>query len=652
MKKLFPPLLTTILVAVLALTSCKEKIDPDETPGEEIVNPTSIALNLQTTELMVGGTIQLDVVYTPDNATPQSVKWSSSNPETASVDGNGLITAKQEGTAKITAKIASGLSSTCNVTVKPAAPNAFTTLRVNYPNTTQLSSQDGAVVLTIGSYYQINVTYGPSGATDAVEYSVPSSLTDYLTVSQQGQLTPKKYYSGPITVTVKSKSGSVSQSFKVLVRDQIQEIVLVQRKGEYIGAGKTQKYKVQVYPVSAFIGDLTLSNTGSNLTATLGSDKVLTVTAANLSDSQVSTKSKTVSSTVTLKAGAKDVQKTQVLTFKFSKLDPYYPKPGDLLVCENNKIICYDGGNRGLGIIDEGNAEKPAKAFAILAFCGQAITKDNTMDNCGYYTKVNIIEMHMPDGSTTNEHIRWQDSGGIAIPVNTDGLYRKTDINGWGTSTSGEKWQGESASVNVDSKFYSSYLTHSYSEMSASHGHYAFNNTAALLQYSNSGSTDRDVRPIMYFSSSWMQNNILKTSSLRYQNYYYANNGGSYLNATCPSYADFNSIVSGNCWCTPWLLPCVSDLFTVFSGKWDVNSGLYVSGSDVTDQMAALTASAQRYNSTASYKGKTYWTSEECDKTDAWSVEVDSGVVTTHNVSKSYTYKVLPIIYFGVTIFM
>ena len=49
-------------------------------------------------------TVQLTAIITPETTTDKSVSWSSSNSEIASVDENGLVTAKQVGTATISAK--------------------------------------------------------------------------------------------------------------------------------------------------------------------------------------------------------------------------------------------------------------------------------------------------------------------------------------------------------------------------------------------------------------------------------------------------------------------------------------------------------------------------------------------------------------------
>lgn len=70
--------------------------------------------------LSVGGTKQLNVVFTPFNSNKKTVLWSSSDSEVASVSDNGLVTAKKKGNATITvtSSFDPSISSSCVVTVK------------------------------------------------------------------------------------------------------------------------------------------------------------------------------------------------------------------------------------------------------------------------------------------------------------------------------------------------------------------------------------------------------------------------------------------------------------------------------------------------------------------------------------------------------
>ncbi len=86
-----------------------------------------------TVNLQVNGTMQLEAVVTPGNATNKAVTWSSSQQEVASVSDNGLVTALAEGdtvitvttadggkTAQLTVHVEAGSSSGLPVTITPA----------------------------------------------------------------------------------------------------------------------------------------------------------------------------------------------------------------------------------------------------------------------------------------------------------------------------------------------------------------------------------------------------------------------------------------------------------------------------------------------------------------------------------------------------
>lgn len=85
----------------------------------EIIEVTSVELNKTAITLDLEEVELLTATVTPDNATDPSVTWVSSNPEVATVNENGFITAVAAGTANITAT-AGEQSAVCEVTVAAA----------------------------------------------------------------------------------------------------------------------------------------------------------------------------------------------------------------------------------------------------------------------------------------------------------------------------------------------------------------------------------------------------------------------------------------------------------------------------------------------------------------------------------------------------
>lgn len=82
------------------------------------IEVTKITINKISLELRTGKTKTIKATISPENATDKTVTWKTSDPKVATVDKNGLITAKRAGKAVITATADGGLYVTCVVTVK------------------------------------------------------------------------------------------------------------------------------------------------------------------------------------------------------------------------------------------------------------------------------------------------------------------------------------------------------------------------------------------------------------------------------------------------------------------------------------------------------------------------------------------------------
>ena len=93
----------------------------DPTPAIEVEKITLDRTNLTLTK--ENQTAKLNATVSPSNAENTSIEWKSSQPNVASVDGNGTVTAHANGTATITAtSVSGGKQATCQVTVKIPAP--------------------------------------------------------------------------------------------------------------------------------------------------------------------------------------------------------------------------------------------------------------------------------------------------------------------------------------------------------------------------------------------------------------------------------------------------------------------------------------------------------------------------------------------------
>ncbi len=81
-------------------------------------HPESMSISNGEMTMAAGDSYYLYVSYEPYNAVYEHVTWSSSDPAVVTVDEAGYVTAVAEGTAMLTAVSDSGLTASCQVTVK------------------------------------------------------------------------------------------------------------------------------------------------------------------------------------------------------------------------------------------------------------------------------------------------------------------------------------------------------------------------------------------------------------------------------------------------------------------------------------------------------------------------------------------------------
>ena len=119
------------------------------------VEVSSISLSEENLSLRVYGTEQLYATIFPDNATDKTIVWASSNESVATVDDNGIVTAKKAGTTQITATSANAKTASCILTVQDIEPTSIT-----------LSST--TCTLDIDETKEITAILTPANVTDTV----------------------------------------------------------------------------------------------------------------------------------------------------------------------------------------------------------------------------------------------------------------------------------------------------------------------------------------------------------------------------------------------------------------------------------------------------------------------------------------------------
>lgn len=90
--------------------------NPPVSSSSTNINVTGVVLSSNILNLTEGDQIKLTATVKPSNATDKTVRWTSGNPQVATVDSNGNVTAVGAGSTTITAT-AGGKSASCSVTV-------------------------------------------------------------------------------------------------------------------------------------------------------------------------------------------------------------------------------------------------------------------------------------------------------------------------------------------------------------------------------------------------------------------------------------------------------------------------------------------------------------------------------------------------------
>ncbi len=209
---------------------------------------TSISLNINELQLFSGQTHTLNITVLPTDADNRTVNWSSSNTSVATVDQNGLVTAKAPGTATITATTTDGtnLSASCEVTV-----TGITKITLN--------KSDASIY--VGATETLSATITPS---DVINKALTwkSSNTSVATVDQNGLVTANKVGSATITATATDGS-DVSASCDVTVTG-ITDITL-NKSAASIYVGATEALSATITPSDVIHKTLTWKSSNTTV---------------------------------------------------------------------------------------------------------------------------------------------------------------------------------------------------------------------------------------------------------------------------------------------------------------------------------------------------------------------------------------------------
>ena len=162
-----------------------------------------ISLNPNAANLLIGETLALSVVFTPDNATNKNVTWSSSDTSVASIE-NGIVTARSIGNTTITAITEDGGKiATCDIVVSAQI--------------TSITLNKSSVEIYIGETFTLTAIVTPSNASN--EKIIWSSSDKSVATVDKGVV--KSFKPGKVTITATTKNGK-SASCNVIVKSKVE----------------------------------------------------------------------------------------------------------------------------------------------------------------------------------------------------------------------------------------------------------------------------------------------------------------------------------------------------------------------------------------------------------------------------------------------
>ncbi len=181
----------------------------------------SIALDRELLNIYPGATGKLSISITPENTSPTTFTWESSNNQVATVkpsddEKSAIVTGVKEGSATITVTSKNGHTASCVVKVENDEPVIKNVTGVTLDKTSMTMDIDETQILT--------ATVKPTDATNTAVIWSTSDKT-VATVDSKGIVTAVG--AGTVTITAKTEDGGFPASCKVIVTEPLTEPVYV-----------------------------------------------------------------------------------------------------------------------------------------------------------------------------------------------------------------------------------------------------------------------------------------------------------------------------------------------------------------------------------------------------------------------------------------
>ena len=223
-----------------------------------IEEPTSVLLANELDTLIVGKQKTLKATITPEDVTDNTITWTSSNTDIATVSTEGVVTAKSSGTVVITAKTDNGINAECTITVIQPV--------------TSIALNATSAILKIGETKDLIATASPATADNTkVEWS--SSNANVATVSSKGVVTAKGI--GTCTITCTAIDGYGAKKICYVTVIQPVTSIALNATTASLRVGETKSLFATVSPTTANNTKVEWSSSDTKV-ATVSSKGVIT----------------------------------------------------------------------------------------------------------------------------------------------------------------------------------------------------------------------------------------------------------------------------------------------------------------------------------------------------------------------------------------
>lgn len=397
-------------------------------------SPAKIALSKSSISLTKGGSFNLRYTINPTSAQDAEVEWSSSNSAVASVNQNGKVTAKGNGTATITCETYNGRKDTCKVTVTTLAND----IDLNYTSLKMYTTQTKTLKATVK----------PSSASNK-DLTWTSSDTSVAKVSSSGKVTAVG--KGTATITCRTKDGGAVATCKITVTKKVSV------KGIELNKSSKTVYKGKTYQLTATIKPSNASN--KNITWKSSNTSVATVSSSGKVTAKKNGKTNIMATTSDgkLVATCKITVKTKATGVSLkSTANAYIGKTMTLKATvkpssASNKKVTWKSSNTSIATVNSKGVVTGKKAGTVTI---TVTTKDGSFkDTCkvtvSKYVKVKDVNLNasskklnagetytlkatVSPSNASNKSVTWKSSDTSVAKVNSSG---KITAVGKGTAT-------------------------------------------------------------------------------------------------------------------------------------------------------------------------------------------------------------------------